>query len=163
LEIFPFSGLLVTLTLGMTLLIKYPVLAERLVKKYEKIWVFSETLLFVLVGAAVNITFVPTIGLQALTLIVGMLGFRSIGVFASTHTRRLNLKERLFVTFAYIPKATVQGSIASIPLALGISNGQTMLIVAVIAILFTALLGAFLIKGTKKIFCSLRLQKYKTN
>lgn len=148
-QLIPYSGLLSALAMGVTILAKYSVLAGRLVKKYEKIWVFAETLLFVLVGAAVDITTLPNIGIMAILLILGSLVFRSIGVLLSTMHSGLNKKERLFVVGAYLPKATVQASIGSIPLALGISNGNTMLTIAVLAILLTAPMGAFLIDLTK--------------
>lgn len=150
LSFFPFSGLLATMTFGITLLTRHPVLAGRLVIKYEKIWVFAETLLFVLVGAAVNITILPNVGILALILIFGLLIFRSVGVYISTKSKLLNFKEQLFCMVAYIPKATVQASIGSIPLALGISNGDIMLTVAVLAIITLAPLGAFLIELTKR-------------
>ena len=151
-NIVPYSGLLSALSMGITILTRYQVVAERLVKKYEKIWVFTEMLLFVLVGAAVDITQIPNIGLMAILLIIGALVFRSIGVFISLYKTNLEIKERTFVAFSYIPKATVQASIGSIPLALGISNGNTMLTIAVLAILFTAPLGAFLIDLSKNKF-----------
>lgn len=159
-EIFPFSGLLAAIALGVTILARYPVLATRLVSKYEKIWIFAEMLLFVLVGAAVDITTLPAVGLWAVLLIFGMLVFRSIGVLIATFGKTLTFKEKLFVVFSYLPKATVQASIGSIPLALGISNGNTMLTVAVLAILITAPLGAFLIDWTKN---SLLGKPKKTN
>ncbi|CDR30313.1 potassium/proton antiporter [Acholeplasma oculi] len=151
-NIVPYSGLLSALSMGITILTRYQVVAERLVKKYEKIWVFTEMLLFVLVGAAVDITQIPNIGLMAILLIIGALVFRSIGVFISLYKTNLEIKERTFVAYAYIPKATVQASIGSIPLALGISNGNTMLTIAVLAILLTAPLGAFLIDLSKNKF-----------
>ena len=151
-NIVPYSGLLSALSMGITILTRYQVVAERLVKKYEKIWVFTEMLLFVLVGAAVDITQIPNIGLMAILLIIGALVFRSIGVFISLYKTNLEIKEITFVAFSYIPKATVQASIGSIPLALGISNGNTMLTIAVLAILFTAPLGAFLIDISKNKF-----------
>jgi solute carrier family 9B (sodium/hydrogen exchanger), member 1/2 len=86
-NIFPFSGLLATITMGITMLMKYPILADRLVKKYEKNWFFSETMLFILVGAAVDITTIPTLGFLGLIFIFGMLIFRSIGVLISTQTK----------------------------------------------------------------------------
>lgn len=150
LDVFPFSGLLATVSLGITILAKYPVLANRLVLKYEKIWVFTEMLLFVLVGAAVDITTIPTIGVWAVLLVFGMLLFRSIGVYFATLGKKLSFKEQAFTAFAYLPKATVQASIGSIPLALGISSGSTMLTVAVLAILITAPIGAFMIDLTAK-------------
>jgi len=148
-QIVPFSGLLSSLAMGVTILSKYQILAERLVKKYEKIWVFTETLLFVLVGAAVDITTIPQIGIMVVVLIFGSLFFRSIGVMFATMKHGFKFKEKLFIVVSYLPKATVQASIGSIPLALGISNGNTMLTVAVLAILITAPLGAFLIDITR--------------
>jgi len=150
LKLFPFSGLLGTMSLGITILAKYPLLAGRLVKKYEKIWVFAEMLLFVLVGVAVDITTIPSVGLYSVLLIFGLLVFRSLGVYLATKGKSLTFKEQLFTIFAYIPKATVQASIGSIPLAMGISNGNTMLTVAVLAILITAPIGSLLIEVTKK-------------
>jgi NhaP-type Na+/H+ or K+/H+ antiporter len=148
-HIIPYSGLLSILAMGIMILSKYQILADRLVKKYEKIWVFAEMLLFVLVGAAVDITMIPYVFLWSIVLIFGALVFRSVGVLIATSHRSLNWKERIYVVEAYIPKATVQASIGSIPLALGISNGNTMLTVAVLAILITAPLGAFLMDISK--------------
>ncbi|MDP3130172.1 MAG: cation:proton antiporter, partial [Bacillota bacterium] len=122
-------------------------LTDRLVHKYEKIWVFAETLLFVLVGVAVDIRTIPEIGLFSIALIFGALLFRTVGVLLSTAGKKFTGKERLFVVVSYLPKATVQASIGSIPLALGISNGNVMLTIAVLAILVTAPMGAFLIDG----------------
>lgn len=148
-NIIPYSGLLSALAMGITILYQYQVLANRLVRKYEKIWVFTEMLLFVLVGAAVDITTIPNIGILAVMLIFGVLLFRSIGVLFALIKTELNKKEKTFIVGAYLPKATVQASIGSIPLALGISNGNQMLTIAVLAILITAPIGAFLIDFTK--------------
>lgn len=150
-EYIPYSGLLSALAMGVIILAKYPILAKRLLYKYEKIWVFAETLLFVLVGAAVDITTVPDIGVTALVLIIIALIFRSIGVLFSTFGNGFNWKEKLFIIESYLPKATVQASIASIPLTLGISNGNMMLTVAVMSILFTAPVGALLIDWTENL------------
>ena len=146
----PFSGFLAVLAMGIALLMKYPALTDRLVRKYEKIWVFAETLLFVLVGVAVDIRTIPTVGLLSIALIFGALLFRSVGVLISTIGKKFTLKERLYVVVSYLPKATVQASIGSIPLALGISSGDVMLTIAVLAILVTAPLGAFLMDLTKQ-------------
>ncbi|MDD5293115.1 MAG: cation:proton antiporter [Candidatus Izemoplasmatales bacterium] len=151
-NIVPYSGLLSALAMGVTILAKYQLLAARLVKKYEKIWVFTETLLFVLIGVAVDITIISQIGILAIILVFGSLVFRSLGVFLSTLKCGFRFKEKLFIVEAYLPKATVQASIASIPLALGISNGNTMLTIAVLAILITAPLGSFLIDITRTPF-----------
>jgi NhaP-type Na+/H+ or K+/H+ antiporter len=143
------SGLLAIFTMGITILSKYDSLAKRLVFKYEKIWVFTELLLFVLVGVAVDITLLGSVGLLALFLILSALFIRSIGSFISTYKTHLTRKERVFVVFAYLPKATVQASIASIPLSMGINRGETMLAVAVLSILITAPLGAILTDRTQ--------------
>ena len=150
LEFIPFSGLLATLSLGVTILAKYEILAKRLVIKYEKIWVFSEILLFVLIGAAVDIKSLPSLLIISASLILILLSFRAVGVLISTRSKNINLKERTFAVFAYLPKATVQASIAAIPLSEGISKGNIILTIAVISIFITAPLGSFLIDLTKK-------------
>jgi NhaP-type Na+/H+ or K+/H+ antiporter len=149
-DVLPVSGLLAIFAMGITILTAYGVLAKRLVTKYEKIWVFTELLLFVLVGAAVDITLLRSVGLLALMLVLGALFIRSLGAFFATYKTALTLKERLFVVFAYLPKATVQASIASIPLSMGIGGGETMLAVAVLSILITAPLGAILTDRSQK-------------
>jgi len=157
-HIVPYSGLLSALSMGVTILAKYQTLAGRLVKKYEKIWVFTETLLFVFVGAAVDITIIPNIGFMVVLLIFGSMIVRSIGVILSTMKFGLSFKEKMFVVGSYLPKATVQASIGSIPLSLGISNGNVMLAVAVMAILITAPLGALFIDLSKNVCLGLPLE-----
>lgn len=146
----PYSGLIAVVAMGGAILKTYGVLAERLVAKFAKVWVFAELLLFVLVGAAVDITVVPSIGFSAFAVIGGALFVRMLGVFAAVSKTALNRREQLFVALSYLPKATVQAAIGSIPLALGIAGGETILAVAVLAILFTAPVGAFLIDHTWK-------------
>jgi len=146
----PYSGLIAVVAMGGAILKTYGVLAERLVAKFAKVWVFAELLLFVLVGAAVDVTVIPSIGLGAFAVICGALIVRMLGVFAAVSKTALNLRERFFVALSYLPKATVQAAIGSVPLALGIAGGETILAVAVLAILFTAPLGAFLIDHTWK-------------
>jgi NhaP-type Na+/H+ or K+/H+ antiporter len=146
----PFSGLIAVVAMGGAILKTYGVLAERLVAKFAKVWVFAELLLFVLVGAAVDITVIPSIGLGAFGVILGALFVRMLGVFAAVSKTALTVRERLFVAVSYLPKATVQAAIGSIPLVLDIAGGETILAVSVLAILFTAPLGAFLIDHTWK-------------
>ena len=117
---------------------------------YDKLWILFELLLFVLIGAALDLSNVLEVGVNGLLLILGLLIFRILGVLIANLSSDLTLKERLFVGISYIPKATVQASIASIPLSLGITNGNTMLTIGVLSILVTAPLGALLIKHTKK-------------
>jgi NhaP-type Na+/H+ or K+/H+ antiporter len=139
---FPMSGLLAVMALGGTLLKGYEVLAKRLSGKFSKIWVGAEMLLFVLVGAAVDISYVGSVGLPAVLLIVCALIFRIAGVFLCLLKTKLSVKERLFCAIAYLPKATVQAAIGAIPLASGVKAGDTILAVAVLAIMITAPLGA---------------------
>jgi len=141
-DIIPFSGLLAVMALGGTILNQYELLAKRLKGKFSKIWVAAEIILFVLVGAAVNINYIFSAGLMAVLLILSALVFRIVGVNFCLLKTKLNLHERLFCSIAYIPKATVQAAIAAIPLAAGVNAGQTILAVGVLAILITAPLGA---------------------
>ena len=138
----PFSGLLSVMSCGIALQRTRPEVAQRLAAKYSKLWVASEILLFVLVGATVDISYARTAA-AALVVILGCLVFRMIGVFACLLGTGLPLRERLFSMIAYTPKATVQAAIGSVPLAMGLPCGQLVLTVAVLAILVTAPLGAF--------------------
>lgn len=148
--VLPFSALLSVISLGMTILTKYPLLAGRLLKKYEKIWLFAEMLLFILVGAAVNLgQSLPLIGWRLPLILLIILIFRSIGVYLSLLKTPLSNKEKLFVVFSYLPKATVQASIGAIPFELGLIHGDMMLAIAVVAILITAPIGALLIDRSK--------------
>ena len=136
------ASLLGVMTLGFILLEKKPVVARRLSQKFNKIWVPAEVFLFVLVGAQVNVSVALNAGLMGvLIVLIGLLG-RSLGVLIATMGAGLNWKERLFCTIAYTPKATVQAAIGAIPLSLGIASGELILAIAVVAILFTAPLGA---------------------
>ncbi|MBR6338251.1 MAG: cation:proton antiporter, partial [Ruminococcus sp.] len=115
--------------------------SSRLSAKFGKLWIAAEVMLFVLVGAAVDIRYTLTAGIYALVMIFTALAFRSVGVFICLLGTQLNAKERLFCIAAYLPKATVQAAIGSVPLALGLSCGKIVLSVAVLAILITAPLG----------------------
>jgi NhaP-type Na+/H+ or K+/H+ antiporter len=139
------AALLGVMTIGFIILEKRPDLAQRLALKFDKIWIFAEILLFVLIGSQVNIKVALDSGLVGLVIIFIGLTARSLGVIISTLNTKLNWPERFFCVFAYIPKATVQAAIGAIPLALGIPSGETILAVAVLSILVTAPLGAILI------------------
>ncbi len=143
-----YSGLLGIIAMASMIYQDYPILSTRLLKKYEKIWVFTEMLLFVLVGAAMDISVVPSIGWVGLGLIGFIMVFRLFGVWVAAIRSTTNTKERLFMMFSYIPKATVQASIGAIPLALGFTHGTEILAIAVMAIILTAPIGAFLIDWT---------------
>lgn len=141
--VIPFSGLLAVMSMGIALQKKRPVVAERLSVKYSKLWVAAEILLFVLVGATVDVSYALAAGASAIILIFGVLLFRMAGVFLCMLKTRVSGKERLFCMIAYMPKATVQAAIGGVPLALGLGCGKIVLTVAVLAILITAPLGAF--------------------
>ncbi|AXU63409.1 cation:proton antiporter [Clostridioides difficile] len=155
--IVPFSGLLAVMSIGIFLQIKYRVVARRLSIKYSKLWVGAEILLFVLVGATVDISYAFKAGIGAVILIFGVLLFRIVGVFFCLIKTNLTIKERLFCMIGYIPKATVQAAIGGVPLAMGMASGQIILTLAVLAILITAPLGAFGIDVTyKKLLTSVK-------
>lgn len=140
-----FSALITVMFIGIGLQRKNKTVAERLSIKYGKLWVAAEIFLFVLVGATVNIGYIGKVGVKAIIVIVGALIFRMLGVFVCLLGTRIKGKEKLFAMVAYTPKATVQAAIGGIPLALGFSCGETVLTIAVLAIVFTAPIGAFAI------------------
>ena len=143
-----FSGLLAVMAMGATIQQKKYELSKRLSVKFSKLWVGAEVLLFVLVGAIVDINYALKAGLFSIVLIFCVLVFRMIGVFLCLVKTKLNKKERIFSAIAYMPKATVQAAIGGIPLAMGLACGDIALTVAVLAILITAPLGAVLIDVT---------------
>ena len=143
-----FSGLLAVMALGATLQQKKQDLAKRLSGKFSKLWVGAEVLLFVLVGATVNINYALKAGAASVLLILCALAFRMAGVFACVIKTSLSKRERVFCTLAYMPKATVQAAIGGLPLAMGLACGNIILTVAVLSILITAPLGAVLIDAT---------------
>ena len=143
-----FSGLLAVMSTGVMLQRGRSAVADRLSAKYSKLWVAAELLLFVLVGATVDIQYALASGLAAVALLFGVMGFRMLGVFVCLLGTKLQMRERLFCMLAYMPKATVQAAIGSIPLSMGLSCGNIVLTVAVLAILITAPLGAFAIDHT---------------
>ena len=145
-----FSSLIAIMFLGVGLQKKREEVANRLSAKFSKLWVAAEVFLFVLVGATVNIGYLGNVGVKALLVIIGALAFRMLGVFVCLLGTKLSSKERLFAMMAYTPKATVQAAIGGIPLAMGLSCGETVLTVAVLAIVLTAPLGAFAIDFSYK-------------
>lgn len=147
---FPYSGLLSVMTVGVVLLKKRPTLAQRLSAQFSKLWVGAEILLFVFVGASMDIGYIASAGFKTIWLLLAALAMRAIGILLCLIKTNLNWKERLFCTFTGIPKATVQAAIGGIPLALGLPNGGMILAVSVLSILCTAPLGAFLIDYSYK-------------
>lgn len=138
-----FASLIGIMTIGFIISEKYGVLGRRLSKKFNGIWVFAELLLFVLVGAEVNIYVALEAGAIGLLIIFIGLIARSIGVMISLIGSKLNFREKLFCVVAYTPKATVQAAIGAVPLAYGVKSGELILAIAVLAIIVTAPLGAF--------------------
>lgn len=146
----PVSGLLAIMSMGIIIKQKYDVLASRLSIKYNKLWLGAEIFLFVLVGAVVDLKYVVSAGVASILLIVGALLFRMLGVAFSLIRTDLLKKERLFCMLAYTPKATVQAAIGAIPLSMGLDCGNTVLTVAVLAILITAPFGAVCVDNLYK-------------
>ncbi len=144
------SGLLAVVAMACTVKIKGH--SGGLSEKFGKLWIPSEIILFVLVGAAVDIRYTVTAGINAVIMIFVALLFRTVGVLLCTVKTNFSIKERIFCVIAYLPKATVQAAIGSVPLSLGLPCGKTILSVAVLAIIITAPLGAVGIDITKKRF-----------
>ena len=137
------SGLLAVVSMACVLKMKCPKsVSGRLSEKFGKLWIAAEVVLFVMVGGAVDIRYTATAGGAAVVMILLALIFRTAGVCVCMAGTALNKKERLFTVIAYLPKATVQAAIGSVPMAMGLSCGQIVLSVAVLAILITAPLGA---------------------
>lgn len=137
------SGLLAVVSMACMIKIKSaPIVSKRLSEKFGKLWVAAEVMLFVLVGAAVDIRYTLGAGAAAVLMIAIALRFRAVGVCLCLAGTKLNRRERLFGIIAYLPKATVQAAIGSVPLAAGLPCGQLVLSVAVLSILITAPLGA---------------------
>lgn len=137
------SALIAIMTIGISLNKFYPDITPRLSSKYNKLWTGAEILLFVLVGAEVNLDNAMNYGFTAVIYIFTALLFRMAGVFVSLIKSPFTLKERFFCMISYTPKATVQAAIGAVPLAMGLPCGQIILTSAVLSILITAPLGAF--------------------
>lgn len=143
-----FASLISVMFIGIALKKDRPEVAFRLSQKYNKMWVWAEVMLFVLVGATVDIGYVAYAGVSSIVIIIGALIFRMAGVALCMAGTKLKLKERVFCMLAYTPKATVQAAIGGVPLSMGLACGNTVLIVAVLVIIITAPLGAFAIDMT---------------
>ena len=142
----PIASLLGVMAIGFIILEKSEPIAHMISGKLKKLWVFAELLLFILVGAQVNIHVAWEAGLAGLVVILTGLIFRSVGTYISLFGTDLNAKERLFCVVSYIPKATVQAAIGALPLAAGVASGDVILAVAVLSIIVTAPIGAIGIK-----------------
>jgi hypothetical protein len=144
--IIPVASLLGVMAIGFIILEKSEPIAHIISQKLKRLWVIAELLLFVLVGAQVNIHVAWKAGVAGVLVIVAGLFFRGLGTYLSLLGTALSVKERLFCVISYIPKATVQAAIGAVPLAAGVASGQVILAVAVLSILLTAPVGAIGIK-----------------
>lgn len=138
---FHFASLLGLMTCGFIILEKHEHIAHELSQKLSKIWIFAEIILFVLIGFSLDIETAGQAGLKGLLAVSAGLVFRSLGVILATAFSKLTFKERLFCVIAYLPKATVQAALGGVALSAGLPEGNTVLAIAVVAILFTAPLG----------------------
>lgn len=139
------SGLLAVISMACAVQMRCrKEVSDDLSAKFGRLWLGAEVILFVLVGAAVDIRYTMQAGVTAALMIFIALVFRSAGVLLCLVGTKLNGKERLYCVIAYLPKATVQAAIGSVPLSLGLSCGNTVLSIAVLSILITAPLGAIL-------------------
>ena len=154
------SGLLAVVSMACVIKLKSTAfVSKRLSEKFGKLWLAAEVVLFVLVGAAVDIRYTLSAGISALFLILIALVFRACGVLLCVVKTKLCWKERLFCVIAYLPKATVQAAIGSVPMAAGLGSGKIILSVAVLAIVVTAPLGALGIDSTYKRFLEKEMKK----
>lgn len=163
-SVFHFAALLGIMTTGFILLEKTETIAHELSAKLSKLWVVAEIILFVLIGYSLDISVALTAGIQGILIISGGLLFRSLGVLIATAFSGLNIRERLFCMIAYLPKATVQAALGGIALSYNLPEGQLILALAVISILFTAPLGLFGIKfiGPQLLADNIQSQDLKT-
>ena len=143
------SGFLAIMAMGVTIFNKYPSLSKIFQVKFSKMWLISEIILFVLVGASVNISYAFKAGLSTIIIIFIALLFRMLGTYLCLLKTNFNNKERLFTCITQIPKATVQAAIGGVPLEMGLLCGNTVLTVAVLSIIITAPLGSILIDKTQ--------------
>lgn len=138
----PIAGLIGVMAIGFILLEKDEAIAHLISQKLKKLWVFAELMLFVLVGAQVNVRVAWHASLAGLLVIAVGLVARSVGTYLSLLGTGLTVREKLFCVVAYVPKATVQAAIGAIPLEMGLGSGEVILAVSVLSILVTAPLGA---------------------
>jgi len=140
------SAFLGVMAIGVVIAEGKSPLATRLSIKLSKVWVFAQILLFVLVGAAVDVSIALEAGLLGIGFVFFGLFMRSIGVLIATSRSRHPWRERLFIVASYWPKATVQAAVGAVPLAMGVAGGELILAISVLSILLSAPLGAFAIK-----------------
>ncbi|RBQ22645.1 K(+)/H(+) antiporter NhaP2 [Candidatus Methanobinarius endosymbioticus] len=142
----PVAGLVGVMVMGFLILDKNPKVGQSLSNKYSKLWMLSEIIVFVLLGAQLNLPLMlSVIGMGVIVVTLGLL-FRFVGVYISLLGTDLTTEEKLFCMISYIPKANVQATIGAVPLAAGVASGELILAVTAISIIYTAPIGAILIK-----------------
>lgn len=145
----PISTLLSIMAMGMCINYEIKDICVELKETYASLWSVFEIFLFVLVGISVKISYLKENVILGIILLLLILIFRMLAVYISVGNNGLSYREKIFCMFSYIPKATVQAAIGGIPLAMGVKSGNLILTISVIAILFTAPLGAFLMDNTR--------------
>jgi NhaP-type Na+/H+ or K+/H+ antiporter/nucleotide-binding universal stress UspA family protein len=141
-----FSGYLAVMATGFFLIEFDAPLARRLRGGFDGLWTIAEIILFVLLGASIQLDILGnTLFVGLLILIIGTLIGRSLGWYLSTLGSNWTTKEKLFLLPGNSAKATVQAAIGAIPLAQGLPGGETILAIAALSILVTAPLGAWAI------------------
>lgn len=150
LEMIPYSGLLSIMTMMAVYAHKNGVVSKEFSSAYNNLWFVAEMLLFILVGAAVDLEYAKASFFSALLVLILGLIFRMIGTWICVLKTKLNTKERLFCMISYCPKATVQAGIGAVALGAGLASGSIILTVAVLSIVLTAPIGAFVIDHVYK-------------
>jgi len=140
--IIPVAGLLGVMVIGFMLFSRTPKTADKLSNKFRKVWVLAEIFVFVMLGAQLNINLASTIIIPGICIVSFGLLFRSFGVYLSLLGTNLNLKEKVFSMIAYFPKATIQATLGTIPLAMGVASGEIIVAIAAIGIIFSGPLGS---------------------
>lgn len=140
-----FSGLVAVMGSAMVVAGKEPQISARLNTGFTHLWKGGELFLFVLIGAAVNLSYAFQSLPKNLLLIILCLMVRTIGVILCMAGTKLSRNEKLFCVCAYLPKATVQAAIGAVPLTMGLEGGEAILSYAVTSILVCAPVGAILI------------------
>ncbi|MDL2246714.1 cation:proton antiporter [Methanobrevibacter sp. OttesenSCG-928-K11] len=146
--IIPVAGLVGVMVVGFLIIDRSPKIGKELSDKFSHIWFLAEIVLFVLLGAQLQLNIIPNILIPGLIIITLGLLARGVGVYIALAGSDLNNKEKLFCMISYIPKANAQATIGSLPLAAGVASGELILAITGIAIIYTAPLGAILIEKT---------------
>ena len=160
-----FSGYLSAMALGFFLIEFSPPLARRLRQEFNHLWIVAEILLFVLMGATIQLKVLESVLLPGIILLIlGLLIGRTVGWYLATVGSDWTWKEKLFLLPGNSAKATVQAAIGAVPLSLNIPGGEIILAIAALAILITAPLGAWAIPTfAPKLLTKDRVDPRKTN